>query len=387
MRVLHLSDLHIGLKLYNRDLLADQRQVLGEIVRIAAESRVDAVIIAGDIYDRAVPAADAVTVFDDFVTDLCRQLPDAQIMMISGNHDSAQRVDVYRHVLAQRGVHVIGVPPQRPDEHIERVTLQDEYGPVNFYLLPFVRPSMLRLIVDSDERGGALSYNDAVHALLAREDIDQSQRNVLVSHQFYLPAGKDPGQVERSESETVTVGNIDVIWADALAPFDYAALGHIHKPMKVGSEAYRYCGTPMQYSVSEAGQEKGAILVELGPKGEVRTSVIPIPAPHLVRSVRGTLAEVLAEPSEDYVRVVLTDTVDLDVLDMQERLSHAFPNLLEVTRERLRKADTTAAVSGERILDPFELCCAFLKTAEDDEQERALLQEVITAVQEKEGER
>ena len=179
------------------------------------------------------------------------------------------------------------------------------------------------------------------------------------------------------ESEIRTVGNIDGIRADVLNPFDYAALGHIHKPMTAGSEYFRYSGTPIACSVSEAGQQKGILLVEMAEKGVVRTSVIPLQPLREVKEVRGTLEEVLAESCDDYVRVVLTDKVDLDVIDMQDRVRQAFPNLLEIRRDTGAYAEEREEYSAEKELDPYELCCEFL--GETGEEEQQLLREVINA--------
>lgn len=375
MRFFHLSDLHIGLKLMNRDLGEDQAYILHQVVDYAGREQPDAVVIAGDIYDKAVPSAEAVEIFDGFLSDLVTAVPSAAIMMISGNHDSAPRVDCYRHILAGQRVYMIGQPPREPQDRIQRVVLEDAYGKVNFYLLPFVKPSMVRQVTGKDDQGNNLSYREAVESLLERERIDEEQRNVLVSHQFYLPRGVRAEEVERMDSEVRTLGNIDEISAEVLKPFDYAALGHIHKPMKVGSENYRYCGTPLACSVSEAGQEKGVILVEMGEKGRVETRVLPLCPLRQVQVLRGGLEEVLQQACRDYVTVVLTDPGDLNILDMQDRLRNAFPNLLEIRRENLRKADYSRKVSREKLLDPFALCCAFLQ--ETGEEERSLLRDVI----------
>lgn len=387
MRIFHLSDLHIGLKLLNRDLRQDQEYILREIAELAAERKPDAVLIAGDIYDKAVPSAEAVEVFDHFVSDLVRAVPEAELMMISGNHDSGSRVNVFRNVLRQQHIHMIGIPPQRPEEHVEKVTLEDDYGRVHFYLLPFVKPSMVREITGADENGNALSYDAALHRLLAREHVGEGNeagdRNVLVSHQFYLPKGQDPAQAERMDSEVRTLGNIDVVYADALAPFDYAALGHIHKPMKVGCEQYRYCGTPIAASVSEAGQQKAVLEVELGAKGELTVTPLPLRPLHEVQVLEGTLEEVLQRASENYATVILTDRVDLDVLDMQDRLRNAFPNLLEIRRQTLRGAEYQSLSPLQNELGTYELCMEFLKDL--DEEEKALLQDVIHSVQENKG--
>ena len=378
MKFFHLSDLHIGLKLFNRDLREDQEYILKQIIQLAAKEEPDAILIAGDIYDKAVPSAEAEEVFDHFIASLTAALPDAAIMMISGNHDSGQRINCFRSVLSRQNVHMIGLPPRTEEEHIQKVVLADVYGDVNFYLLPFVRPSMVRKIVGGDENGNNLSYNDTLHRLISRERIDETARNVLVSHQFYLPAGKKAEDVERMDSEVRTVGNIDQVWSDILEGFDYAALGHIHKPMKVGGERFRYCGTPLACSVSEAGQEKGVILVEMKEKGKTEIKVLPLHPLRQVRLIRGNLEDVLKQRCGDYVSVILTDQTDLDLFDMQDRIRNCFPHLLEIRREYQPKADYSVAISQEKMPDPFELCCAFLKEA--DEEEKDLLQDVIHTV-------
>lgn len=380
MKFFHLSDLHIGLKLMNHDLREDQEYILQQIGAAAARERPDALVIAGDIYDKAIPSAEAVELFDRFIASLSEELPDMVLMAISGNHDSAPRVNCFRRILSRQNLYMIGKPPEKESEFIEKITLQDAFGNVNFYLLPFVKPSMARGIVGVDEKGSSLSYNATIHRLIQREAINARERNVLVSHQFYLPVGKGPEEVERMDSEVRTVGDIDQVYADVLEPFDYAALGHIHKPMKVKSEYYRYCGTPLACSVSEAGQQKGILMVELGGKGEIETTLLPLQPLRQVRVVRGTLEEVLAQGSGDYVTVILTDKIDLDVIDMQDRVRHAFPNLLEIRREALRQADYSQGFQAEARLNPFELCCSFLKDL--DSSEKALLKDVINSIYE-----
>lgn len=379
MKFFHLSDLHIGLKLMNHDMREDQEYILSEVIEVAGREKPDAIVIAGDIYDKAVPSAEAVEVFDCFLEKLTEAAPEAVIMMISGNHDSAPRIDCFRKVLSRQNVYMVGQPPRMETEYIEKVTLNDAYGEVNFYLLPFVKPSMVKQVVGVDENGNNLSYNETLHRLIGREKINSDERNVLVSHQFYLPSGKNAEDVERMDSEMRTVGNIDEVSADVLEKFDYVALGHIHKPMKVGSELYRYCGTPLACSVSEAQQQKGIIMVEMGVKGEVKTTILPLEPLRQVKVVKGTLEEVLKESCKDYVTVILTDKVDLDVIDMQERIRLAFPNLLEIRRENQRKTDYTRTLQTEELLDPYELCCSFLKDL--DEEEKMILQDVLHTVQ------
>jgi exonuclease SbcD len=392
MRFFHLSDLHIGLKLKNRDLKEDQEYILREITDIARERKPDAVVIAGDIYDRAVPSAEAVGVFDAFLTGLREAVPGAEILVISGNHDSPQRVNCFRSLLSEEHVYMIGLPPMKKGENVEKVTLHDEFGPIHFYLLPFVKPSMVKDITGTDENGNNLSYDAAFRKLLAAVPIDPSERNILVSHQFFVPAGKSADEVERSDSEIRTVGNIDQIGADVLAPFDYAALGHIHKPMKVGSEFLRYCGTPICCSVDEEGQQKGIIEVELGRKDltgtagiltdeerskYVKTAVLPLHPLHEVKTLTGTLAEVTKEPSDDYVTVLLTDEADLDIVDMQDRLRLCFPNLLEIRRQQRFRTGLRRYRGDEKAKDPMELITDFLGGEGLDEEDRKLLADVL----------
>ncbi len=379
MKLFHLSDLHIGLKLVDRDISEDQRCVFKQIVSYAGEQKPDAIMIAGDIYDRPIPSAEAVELFDSFLCDLRGAAPDAEIMMISGNHDSAQRVNQYRSFLNRQHIHVIGLPPLKPDEFIEKIVLADKHGNVNFYLLPFIKPYMVREITQpgrEDEKG--LSYNEAVHKMIERESINAAERNVLVSHQFYLPKGSGAEEIERAESEIRTVGDIDEVSGDILRVFDYAALGHIHKPMRVGGEQWRYCGTPMPYSVSEAGQQKGIVMAELGEKGSVSVEVLPLTPPHDVRVIKGKLEDVLKQGCDSYVSIVLTDDEDKGLFDSQNRLRAAFPNILETRRELPKQTNAPIFADPGDNPDMMEQCRAFLGEVSDEETE--LLKDVINFV-------
>ena len=391
MKLFHLSDLHIGLKLMNRDLREDQEYIFRQIVSLAAEEQPDCVLIAGDIYHKAVPSAEAVEVFDLFSRELAQALPAAQIMMISGNHDSAPRVNCFRSLLSRQGVHMIGLPPQTEGEKMAKVRLFDQFGPVNFYLLPFVRPSMVRQVVGTEENGNSLSYDETLRRMIEREEIDRGERNVLVSHQFYLPAGKRAEEVERTDGEIRTVGNIDQVSASVLEPFDYAALGHIHKPMTVGKQEFRYCGSPLATSVSEAGQQKGILAVELLEKGRAEIRTLPLKPMRQVRLIEGSLEEVLAQSCSDYVTVVLTQKKagtgalgtgeeSLEEGEAQERIRRAFPYLLEIRRKQPARADWVLPEYADRGMDAFELCCSFLNNADQEDQE--LLKEVIHQIQE-----
>lgn len=381
MRFFHLSDLHLGIKLYEHDLLKDQKAVLDEIVALTRQYQPDAVVFAGDIYDRSVPPVEAVALFDDFMTQLRAALPNGEIMLISGNHDSAQRLDVFRSELSDRGIHMIGNPPMQKGETIERVTLTDDFGAVNFYLLPFVRPGMVRNVVDTKENGDNLSYPEAFSRLLALSPLNPDERNVLVSHQFFLPDGGDAANIERAENEVKQVGNVDAIPASLIADFDYGALGHIHKPMKVGSETLRYCGTPMPYSLSEENQQKGILMVEMGAKGDVQTTVLPLHPVHQVRKLRATREALLSGASEDFVSICVIGAKAEDMAGLRELLRERYPNLLELRREREETVELEALQERAETLSPYELCLQFAGERLND-AEKALLTEVMNAMKE-----
>lgn len=381
MRFFHLSDLHLGIKLYEHDLLKDQKAILDEIVALTRQYQPDAVVFAGDIYDRSVPPVEAVALFDDFMTQLRAALPNGEIMLISGNHDSAQRLDVFRSELSDRGIHMIGNPPMQKGETIERVTLTDDFGAVNFYLLPFVRPGMVRNVFDTKENGDNLSYPEAFSRLLALSPLNPDERNVLVSHQFFLPDGGDAENIERAENEVKQVGNVDAIPASLIADFDYAALGHIHKPMKVGSETLRYCGTPMPYSLSEENQQKGILMVEMGAKGDVQTTVLPLHPVHQVRKLRATREALLSGASEDFVSICVIGAKVEDMAGLRELLRAKYPNLLELRREREETVELAALQERTETLSPYELCLQFAGERLND-AEKALLTEVMNAMKE-----
>lgn len=378
MKIIHLSDLHIGLNWFNKSMLDDQKYILNQISEIIEENKPDAIVIAGDIYDKAIPSAEAVKIFDDFISGLSVRVPNTEIMIISGNHDSSQRIDIFRKILSLHKIHMIGNPPQKPTDYIEKVTLNDIYGNVNFYLLPFIKPSMVGIIINDEDNN--ISYNTAVHKIIERENIDTNERNIIVSHQFYIPFGKSIKDIERMDSERITVGNIDAVYADILEKFDYSALGHIHKPSIVGKNNIRYCGTPLAYSISEAGQQKNIIMIELAEKGNIKTTAIPLKPLHEVHIIKGTLNEILNQSCDDYVSVILTETPQQT--DISARIIEAFPNLLEIRysfrnstySDIINKPETTTAKSI------FELCEYFVKDLNNDEKN--ILRDVINTVQE-----
>ena len=336
MKFIHLSDLHIGKHLYHYSMKEDQEHILDEVIGYVEKLQPDAVVIAGDIYDKSVPSAEAVTVFDDFLTRLSSVNPPVSILIIAGNHDSAKRLDYASRLLGSRGIYIAGKAPETEKEHLKKIVLTDEYGPVNFYLLPFLKPGYVRLLCKNETPD---SYTEAVNAVLEREDIDFSERNVLVSHQFYTGNGETP---ETCDSELLSVGGIDNVDISVIRQFDYAALGHLHKAQRVGADHIRYCGTLLKYSVSEADLEKFLHLVTIGEKQEeIKIEKFPLHPLRDVQKVRGHLSEILnlADPKnrDDYVSVTLTD--EIDPYKPKEQLEKVYSRILEVRmdNERTRK--------------------------------------------------
>lgn len=400
MRFFHLSDLHIGKQLHHYSLIEEQRDLLMQVIAYAKEEKPDAILIAGDIYDTPVPSAEAVAVFDEFLSGLDDLEQELTICIIAGNHDSAKRLDYASQILAKHAIHIAGMPPTTEEEYLRKVTLKDECGEVLIYLLPFVKPGFVRKLYPDE----VLSFSEAVQRLLDREAIDTKKRNILVSHQFYAGGGVTP---LTSDSEVHVVGGIDNVDVGVLEKFDYAALGHIHKCQKVGSESNRYCGTLFPYSVSEAEEEKFVTMVEMGAKGEeVQTTNLPLTLKRRVRKLSGTMEEVLgmavnadlpcasqvakgnadlpvtpqdAAKCHDYVSITLTDEVE--AYNPREQLEEVYDHILEIRidNSRTRKLLELGEFEAEN-LDPYEAFCDFfaeINGREMTEEEDAVLKEVL----------
>lgn len=377
MRFIHLSDLHIGKQLHHYSLLEEQRELLGQIVAHVKKEKPDAVVIAGDVYDTTVPSAEAIEVFDEFLSELDALEQKLTICIIAGNHDSAKRLDYASQILAKHAIHIVGMPPVTTEERIQKVHMEDEHGEVIFYLLPFVKPGYLKKVFPDE----LLSFSDAVKRLLEREIPDLSKRNVLVSHQFYAGGGASP---VTSDSEVHVVGGIDNVDVGVLEVFDYAALGHIHRAQKIGAEKNRYCGTIFPYSVSEADEQKFVTMVELGAKGEpVQITELTLELSRQVRKLRGTMDEMLAlagdELCHDYVSITLTDEVEAN--HPREILEEKYDHILEIKIDnaRTRKLLELGDIEMEN-LAPYEAFCNFfaeLNGREMTEAENALLKEVL----------
>ena len=350
MKLIHLSDLHLGKRVYEYSMLEDQEYILRQILNVIDQEKPDGVILAGDIYDKSIPPAEAVSLFDDFLVGLAKRR--LEIFVISGNHDSAERIAFGSRIMEAGGVHLSPVYKGS----IAPVTLQDAYGPVNFYLLPFLKPVQVRKYNEDAEVG---TYTDALKLVIDGMGVNTAERNVLVTHQFVTGA-------TRSESEDISVGGSDNVDASVFADFDYVALGHIHSPQNCGSQRIRYCGTPLKYSFSEAKDTKSVTVVELAGKGELNVRTVPLKAKRDLVELKGRYMELMLKSfyegttyQEDYVHITLTDEDDIpDAIGLLRTVYH---NLMKLNYDN-KRTQSNAVIPADAAVEtksPYELFSDF----------------------------
>lgn len=365
MKIFHLSDLHLGKRVYAQSMIDDQKYILDQILDQIKAEQPDAVMIAGDVYDRSMPPEDAVELFDDFLYELSALK--LNVLIISGNHDSAERLAFGGRIFNKNGIHI---SPEFNGK-ITPVTLTDEHGEVNFYLLPFVTPAAVRKKYENET---IENCTDAVRVVINDMGFDTSKRNVLVAHQFVTGA-------ERTEdSETYFVGNAENVDADVLEPFDYAALGHLHRPQNIGSGKIRYCGTPMKYSFNEVTHKKSITVLELGEKGDVKTREIPLVPLHDWVIKEGKFSELINDRSNDYIMAVLTD--EDDVYNAMARLRDPYPNILcmDYKRPRSDVSDDLEILGDENISSPEELFREFYKAQNGGREMNSRQREIVKEI-------
>ena len=333
MKFIHLSDLHLGKRVNEFPMLEDQQYILTEILQIIDEEQPDAVLIAGDVYDKSVPSAEAVGLLDDFLCRLAKRK--LHIFLISGNHDSPERIAFAGRLMETAGVHLSPVYSGT----VAPTVLEDGHGPVCVYMLPFLKPAHVRRFFPEAE---IETYTDALRTAVDALGMDKSRRNVLITHQFVTGAS-------RSESEEISVGGSDNVDASVFDAIDYVALGHIHGPQNIGSERLRYCGTPLKYSFSEAGHVKSVTVVILEEKGSLTVRTVPLVPKHDLRELRGTYEELTFKPNyegtrtDDYLHITLTD--EEDIPDVIGKLRAVYPNLMKLDYDN-RRTRSSARLDG-----------------------------------------
>ncbi len=323
MKFLHISDLHLGKQLAEYSLLEDQRYILRQILDIVADRQPDAVVVAGDLYDKPVPPAEAVTVLDWFITSLTEM--GVALLMISGNHDSPERLDFGSGLFEEKGVYLVGQFNGAP----KKVTLGKPDDQADFYLLPFIRPGNVRPFYPDEE---IKSYDDAMRCVMKHFTLSKEIPSVLVAHQFVTAGGVSP---ERSESEVISLGGTDNVDVSNFISFQYVALGHIHRPQRLTRDSVRYAGSPLKYSFSEAEYDKSVVMVTLNGMEEPSIELIPLVPMRDLRRIRGPLDKLLSDEvaaasnREDYLHVTLTDTEP--VADPLYRLRQVYPNIMRLS--------------------------------------------------------
>ena len=351
MKFIHLADLHIGKRVLEYSMTGEQAHILGEILRIIGEERPDAVLIAGDVYDKSIPSVEAVEMFDGFLSRLAEC--GAETFIISGNHDSPERVGFASGLIDHSGIHLS--PAYRGG--VKPYPLRDSLGTVNLYMLPFLKPAVIRPFFPDAEID---SWTDALRTAVEGLGVDPAARNVLVAHQFVTGA-------VRSESEEVSVGGADNVDASVFDAFDYVALGHLHRPQNVGSPRVRYAGSPLKYSFSEADHDKSVTVAELGEKGELTVRTVPLIPLRDMRRIRGTYRELtdrsayLGTATDDLLRITLTD--EEEIPDAAGKLAAVYPNLLKLDYDNARTRAGAGPVSADEPerKTPVELFAEFFE--------------------------
>lgn len=351
MKIMHLSDLHIGKKVNEYSMLQDQIYILKEILRIIDNEKVETVIISGDVYDRSLPPNEALELFDEFLYQLSSR--NVNVFVISGNHDSPERISYGGRMMTENKIFLSPVY----DGNVKPITLNDDYGEVNFYLLPFVRPADIRRYFPDEN---IENYTDAVKVAIDNMNVDFSERNILVTHQFVTGA-------ELSESEDIIVGGTDNVSGEVFDGFDYVALGHIHREQTVGKDNIRYCGTPLKYSFSEAKNIKSVTILDFNDKGNIEYSKIPLTPFRDMREIRGTYYELTLKSNyestntEDYLHITLTD--EEDIPDAIGKLRSIYPNIMKLDYDNLRTRGSGIVDAIENIesKSPFELFADLFK--------------------------
>ena len=377
MKFIHLSDLHLGKRVNEYQMLDDQAYILKKIINIIDDEVPDGVIIAGDIYDKSVPSAEAVGLFDDFLVRLAKRK--LEVFIISGNHDSPERIAFGSRIMDASGIHLSPVY----DGKILPLSMQDEHGTVDIYMLPFIKPAHVRMFCDEE----ISSYTDAIHYVISHLDIKPNNRNIIVTHQFVTGAS-------RSESEEISIGGSDNVNADVFAPFDYVALGHIHSPQNCGSDHIRHCGTPLKYSFSEAKDQKSVTVVELAEKGKVSYRTVELVPQHDLVELKGTYAELTLKSfyegstwQEDYTHITLTD--EEDIPDVIGKLRTIYHRLMKLDYDNKRTRSNAHITGAENVEEksPLELFSDFYELQNNQpmsDEQREYISSLIESIWEDE---
>lgn len=374
MKIIHLADLHIGKRVNEFSMIDDQKYILNQILEIIDKEKPDAVIIAGDVYDKQVPSIEAVELLDSFISDISKRK--TTTFIISGNHDSAERLAFGSSLMAMGKIYISPVYNGK----ISKYTLKDDFGSANFYLLPFVKPSHVKRFFPDEK---IESYTDAIKVVVDNLKLDTSEINILIAHQFVTGAS-------RTESEEISVGGLDNVDASVFEDFDYVALGHIHRPQKIGTERIRYCGTPLKYSFSEVNDTKSVSIIEINSKENFNLRTIPLIPKRDMRKIRGTYEELTTKNSyentntDDYIHVTLTD--EFNVADAIQKLRVIYKNIMKLEYDNMRTRESRKINLDDMVIEnknPLEIFSEFYKlqnNKEMNDEQKEIIKKIMEEV-------
>lgn len=374
MKIIHLADLHIGKRVNEFSMIDDQKYILNQILEIIDKEKPDAVIIAGDVYDKQVPSIEAVELLDSFISDISKRK--MTTFIISGNHDSAERLAFGSSLMAMGKIYISPVYNGK----ISKYTLKNDFGSANFYLLPFVKPSHVKRFFPDKK---IESYTDAIKVVVDNLKLDTSEINILIAHQFVTGAS-------RTESEEISVGGLDNVDASVFEDFDYVALGHIHRPQKIGTERIRYCGTPLKYSFSEVNDAKSVSIIEINSKEDFNLRTIPLIPKRDMRKIRGTYEELTTKTSyentntDDYIHVTLTD--EFNVADAIQKLRVIYKNIMKLEYDNMRTRESRKINLDDMVIEnknPLEIFSEFYKlqnNKEMNDEQKEIIKRIMEEV-------
>ena len=374
MKIIHLADLHIGKRVNEFSMIDDQKYILNQILEIIDKEKPDAVIIAGDVYDKQVPSIEAVELLDSFISDISKRK--TTTFIISGNHDSAERLAFGSSLMAMGKIYISPVYNGK----ISKYTLKNDFGSANFYLLPFVKPNHVKRFFPDEK---IESYTDAIRVVVDNLKLDTSEINILIAHQFVTGAS-------RTESEEISVGGLDNVDASVFDDFDYVALGHIHRPQKIGTERIRYCGTPLKYSFSEVNDTKSVSIIEINSKEDFNLRTIPLIPKRDMRKIRGTYEELTTKTSyentntDDYIHVTLTD--EFNVADAIQKLRVIYKNIMKLEYDNMRTRESRKINLDDMVIEnknPLEIFSEFYKlqnNKEMNDEQKEIIKKIMEEV-------
>lgn len=379
MKILHLADLHIGKIIFEQSLLEDQEYMLNKIIEKIKAENIDAILIAGDVYDRSIPQAEAINLLDRFLNILIKELK-KKVFIIAGNHDSKERLGFGNKIFENEGLFI----SSKYEGKIKKVKLQDEYGKLNIYMLPFIKPIEVKKYFDDE----SLSYNETIKKIIEKENINEAERNIILTHQFVTAIGEE---VERTESEVLTLGGTDNVDISNYNKFDYVAIGHVHRPQRIGRDTARYAGTMLKYSFSEVNHKKTMPIIDFKEKGNIDIKLVELKPLRDMREIKGPIEKLIEnyeeENANDYIRAIITN--EEPVYDAIGQLRRIYPNVLKLEVQNSKilsniefKTENLQKVKSKSEVELFNEFYKFQNNIELNVEQKNLIQEVVKEIKE-----